>query len=88
MYLITLFSNEYLMTFFLEVICSTIFLYFSYKIITNIKGEKNWIYSIILTAFLTFTSCYFVVGGGAVEEYCLPIFNSLKILSIFLSAFL
>lgn len=73
--LFCLFNNPYRAAFFFEIICSSLFLYFSYKIIKYVLNEKNIGLKLALTAVLTFTSCYFVVGGGAVEEYCLPIFS-------------
>ena len=71
--LFCLFSNPYRVAFIAEVICSTLFLFFSYKLIRKFTNEKNALLGIVITSFLTLTSHFFVVGGGAVEEYCLPI---------------
>ncbi len=68
------FGNVYHNVFLLEVLCMTIFLYFTYKILSKYFSLKTTLFSIVLVCFLTCTSIFFVVGGGAVEEYCLPIF--------------
>ena len=72
--ILCLFSNAYRAVFFLEVICFSLFLFFVYKIIIKFISSKFSMLSLILVAFLVLTSPYFYVGGGAVEEYCLPIF--------------
>lgn len=70
-----MFSNPYRMAFIFEIICISIFLFFSYKIMIKFVSNKLSLFSIILVAFITLTSPYFVVGGGALEEYCLSVFS-------------
>ena len=71
--LFCLFNNPYRVAFFVEVICFTIFLFFSYKLMRKFISKKNALFGIVVTAFLSLTSNFFVVGGGTIEEYCLPI---------------
>ena len=67
--LFCLFNNPYRVAFFVEVICFTIFLFFSYKLMRKFISKKNALFGIVVTAFLSLTSNFFVVGGGTVEEY-------------------
>lgn len=69
-----LFGNPYRVAWIVEIICFTMFLFFSFKLMTKFINEKRALLSIVIAAFMCLTSNFFVVGGGAVEEYCLPIF--------------
>ncbi len=68
------FGNPYINAFILEVICMTLFLFFSYKIMIKFTSDFRALIGVILLCFVYTTSSFFVVGGGAVEEYCAPIF--------------
>lgn len=72
--LFCLFSNPYRAVFIFEIICFAIFLFYCYKIIVKFINEKLAVFNLILISFIGLTSCYFVIGGGSVEEFCLPIF--------------
>mgnify|MGYP005789497473 FL=1 len=67
-------GNPYINAFFLEVLCMTFFLFFSYKIMLKFTTPFRAIIAMIVLCFIYTTSSFFVVGGGAVEEYCAPIF--------------
>ncbi len=69
-----MFGNPYHNAFILEVICITLFLYFSYKIMLKFTTPFKALVGTTIVCFIYTTSPFFVVGGGAVEEYCAPIF--------------
>lgn len=69
----SLFGNTYLACFFLEVICGTIYMYFTYKFLNEFVSKYSSMVGAALVITLTYVSTYFGVGGGAVEEYFLPV---------------
>lgn len=71
--IVSLFSNPYLGAFFLETITLSLLLYFSYKFARKFLNPYLSIFASIILGFLTVTTRSFVSGGGAVEEYALPI---------------
>lgn len=68
------FGNPYINVFILEVICVSLFLFFSYKIMIKFTSQFRSIIGIVILCLIYTTSSFFVVGGGAVEEFCAPIF--------------
>lgn len=68
-----LFPNPYRIVFIFEILCFSLFLFFSFKILKKFISSSTSLISLIIIAFLTLTSTFFVVGGGAVEEFLLPI---------------
>ena len=68
-----LFKNSFIGIFILEIISIGLFLFVSYKILSKYLSIKLSIIGVILIIFITITSSYRVLGGGAVEEYLLPI---------------
>lgn len=71
--LLCLFPNVYHAVFALEIICLSLFLFISYKIMSRYLSAYLSIIGVVLMALIVTTSSYFVVGGGALEEYSLPI---------------
>ena len=69
-----LFPNPYRVVFFFEVFCLALFLYFGHKLLLRFVSERISIFTLTITTFVTLTCLYFMIGGGAVEEYMLPIF--------------
>ena len=70
---LALFPNPYIAVWLLEVVCFTLFLFLSYKIANRYLNKTISLVAVILIAAIVPTSTAFVVGGGAVEEFCLPI---------------
>ena len=73
--LVALFNNNYVGAFLFEIIFGVAFLYTAYKILKRYLSEKSSIILLFLTAFLTFTSYYTLLGYGSVEFYSLPFLN-------------
>lgn len=69
---ICLFENSFRMVFLVEIMCLAIFLFYFFKIVRKHTDDITSILVTVVVAFLVSTSAYFVVGGGAVEEYFLP----------------
>lgn len=67
-----LFNNVNIGIFILELIANSLFLFVSFKILKHYLNDFLSVLGVIFVVFLTFTSFYRVLGGGAVEELCLP----------------
>lgn len=68
-----LFPNVYRAVFALEIITLSIFLFLAYKIMTRYISPYLSIIGTVILALLVSTCAYFGAGGGALEEYSLPI---------------
>ncbi len=68
-----LFKDVNIGIFILELIVNCLFLFVSYKILKHYLNDFLTIIGVLLVAFVTYTSFYRVLGGGTVEELCLPI---------------
>lgn len=71
---INLFPNVYLATFAVECVCLTLFLFISYKIARRNLNTGWSIFAVAVTGVIVCFSKSFGTGGGAVEEFLLPIF--------------
>ena len=70
---LSLFGNTYYACFVLECICMTLFMYFSYKFLRNFLSNFGAFIGAAVTLVATCMATCFSQGGGAVEEYMLPI---------------
>lgn len=68
-----LFKNPYLATWFFEVISYSFYLYFIFRLASRLLNNTYSLLATILVGFLTAGTIFFNAGGGAVEEYFLPI---------------
>ncbi len=68
-----LFSNSAVPIFLTEVACLTIYLFFMFKIFRRFLSPFMSLASTILLCFITICWLPFLTGGGAIEEYALPI---------------
>lgn len=68
-----LFKNPYMAVFIFEIICFSIYLYYSFKIARNYLSYYMSIALIMVLGYCTLTWLPFISGGGAVEEYSLPV---------------
>lgn len=80
-----LFKDVNIGIFVLELIVNCLFLFVSYKILKHFLNNFLSIVGVLLVAFVTYTSFYRVLGGGTVEELCLPIITYM--LLVFLQFF-
>ena len=70
---IALCKNPYIIVWFIEIVCFSIFLYYSYKIANRFLNKTYSYIAIIILPVIIVTSRFFYMPGGAVEEYSLPI---------------
>lgn len=71
---ICLFKNPYIAVYLLEIICAFLYLFSIFKISRRYLSIWWSIITCLIVSVVTYTSNGFVSGGGAVEEYCMPIF--------------
>lgn len=67
-----LFRNPFIGTYIVEIICLVIFMYFIYKILAKHTNFTWSIIGVIAFAVIFVTSQSFRKGGGASEEFCMP----------------
>ena len=70
---IALFNNPFIVIWIIEIICFSIFLFYSYKIANRFLNSMYSYIAIVILSVLIVTSRFFYMPGGAVEEYSLPI---------------
>lgn len=69
-----MFPNPFRVVFIVEVVCFTLFLFYTYKLLIRFVSERIAIFTLPISAFVIQTCLYFMIGGGAVEEFFLPAF--------------
>ena len=69
-----LFSNPAVVIYFIECVTLSLFLFLSYKYLSKYLSYFYSLIGVVVLAFIIPCSILFNSGGGAVEEYMMPIF--------------